>query len=1231
MRKKTRLIFSALIFILVGMLDITPSSAMSVINRGLMELTPSRYAKVYTLTSGKYYELYSDSDLTKRLPSSYWTGEDDDVWLIETGRTNKGVSYARIKYPVGNSRVEAYAKLQSLFVSGKLDADPRQARSGFHGLYKRKNEGRNFNWWIDPDDDVYLLTKENQWCQVMYPIQGNLWRIAWMPENDYKALFNGSVPGNDEAARNQVVGHAREVLNYEWRTDGYIVLHYSEYEPNTSGGVPSLFSNHRPVVATGTLRGIPYSLSANGNGSEKTYSEYKSLSDSDRKQVSNVYGYGRSGSQYLWRVGMKYGMSCATFVWDCLAQSLTGLTRTAYCPNIPTLWGSYLTSSSLSNLKKGDILWRSTHVMLVAENDTSASKITVIEQAPPYIGSTRNIGSIYLPPHGYYNSDVYDTYTVGTQENTYSYTYLNNNYRGYKVTYPSVPSVIAPEITSFPSGAVAIAGQQYSYQCSANNEPSEWNISEGSIPSFVSSTQKQYCRTTIPPGLFINSSTGRISGTPSSTSAGKSAYYPLYYFFNVDASNSGGEDHRQARIDVYEPPVITTGATLSNATEQKSYNLTIRADGTEFSMRWKKKSGTLPSGMSFSYSSSKRTATISGKPSKGTAGTYKFTIECSNASGRAVTTKEFTLKVIAKVDPVPTDNMWFTKYWGGTKNVASFEDGRVDEQYSSKVCIDWTSTVYFSRLLLENTKVTVEAGSLPNGLSARISGMYVYLEGKPTKEGIYRFKLRVTNGYASKPEYTEHDFVVTIAPSGRSGLWRDSSMSTVWNYLKGKIGVSYSDYVKVKNGTSPYTVEVIEGSLYGMQIRVSGSLIYLEGIPRRSTYSFTLRITGSHNGYVDKKCTVNMAENKAYQKASATIYEKTVKPKFLTSKLTDATVENEWEVQLEANGTQPIVWRCGEKDIPEGFTLSRTGILSGIPSQVKKYRFKVTAENSAGTTSKTFTLNAKAEKPSVTTSVLPYGVLKTPYKIILEADGTAPIKWSKSGKFPSGLKLNSKTGEITGKPKKAGTYKFNIKAKNKAGTDTVATQMVIYAEEPEDDGTITASENSTVFSSVTSVETEHTSAELYAISGDEEFDEEITAKPGMPLNFGILGWTDEYGHEIDSPDVEILINGTPVRGIEISEDGTFVLPSEYVNGVFTVRARLVSDDTELTSGTVTVSTEISSEDISSGDTGEADEVDEADDAKVESEASVGSSGGCDSGFSLAILLSLCVMLISKRR
>ena len=73
----------------------------------------------------------------------------------------------------------------------------------------------------------------------------------------------------------------------------------------------------------------------------------------------------------------------------------------------------------------------------------------------------------------------------------------------------------------------------------------------------------------------------------------------------------------------------------------------------------------------------------------------------------------------------------------------------------------------------------------------------------------------------------------------------------------------------------------------------------------------------------------------------------------------------------------------------------------------------------------------------VTTDSLPDGKTGKAYSHTLTAIGAAPITWSiDEGALPAGLRLNEKTGEISGIPTAAGTATFTVKAENSEGSDT---------------------------------------------------------------------------------------------------------------------------------------------------------------------------------------------------
>lgn len=241
----------------------------------------------------------------------------------------------------------------------------------------------------------YAIVKTDNLTEIHCPAGSNAWRYAL--DNDITPIDTSSdstsdpddTESDDAAYRQTVVTHAYKVYEKSWTTDGYILLYYNGYNPSDDSIVVD--ESIHPVVVTGNVRGIPYTLSSNntGGGEEKSFEDYFNLSASDRLLLSNKYTY-NGGS----RVSMKYGMSCATFVTDCIRQGLprtssNQLLNTYASTNIheSAAYKKYITKGSADNdgykkLKKGDYLYKGSHVMLVVEND-GISSLTVIEQTPP--------------------------------------------------------------------------------------------------------------------------------------------------------------------------------------------------------------------------------------------------------------------------------------------------------------------------------------------------------------------------------------------------------------------------------------------------------------------------------------------------------------------------------------------------------------------------------------------------------------------------------------------------------------------------------------------------------------------------------------------------------------------------------------------------------------------------------------------------------------------------------
>src|SRR5262249_2544780 len=108
--------------------------------------------------------------------------------------------------------------------------------------------------------------------------------------------------------------------------------------------------------------------------------------------------------------------------------------------------------------------------------------------------------------------------------------------------------------------------------------------------------------------------------------------------------------------------------------------------------------------------------------------------------------------------------------------------------------------------------------------------------------------------------------------------------------------------------------------------------------------------------------------------------------------------------------------------LPTGLTLdAATGAISGTPAAPGTFAVKLTVKDSLGlTTTVDFPLTV-AGQLLVTKTPLPTAKVGRAYRATVRASGGfAPRTWRAIGALPRGLKLNARTGQITGTPRQAG-------------------------------------------------------------------------------------------------------------------------------------------------------------------------------------------------------------------
>jgi len=334
-----------------------------------------------------------------------------------------------------------------------------------------------------------------------------------------------------------------------------------------------------------------------------------------------------------------------------------------------------------------------------------------------------------------------------------------------------VTSTLAVTTTTLPGGTV---GKSYltSLQASSGTKPYTWSLSAGTLPT----------------GLSLVSSTGVISGKPTSTGIHNLTVKV------TDATSSKPQTATKSLsitiAAVVTPLQFSTGS-LSAGQVGVGYSKMIQATGGTTPYHWSISSGALPSGLTFSAA----TGTISGKPTK--SGSSTFTARVADSTSPSQTaTKSLTITVASAAAPVQI-------------TTTSVHSGQVGVPYSTTLLATDGTVPY---------RWSITSGSLPAGVTlAAATGT---IAGTPTTSGTHSFTIHVTDS-ASPATSDSANFAITIAAGADHSVmlkWTASPSPGVTGYNVYRSTVSGSAYSKVNSspvgGLSYTDATVVNGQTY---------------------------------------------------------------------------------------------------------------------------------------------------------------------------------------------------------------------------------------------------------------------------------------------------------------------------------------------------------------------------------------------------------------------------------
>lgn len=436
---------------------------------------------------------------------------------------------------------------------------------------------------------------------------------------------------------------------------------------------------------------------------------------------------------------------------------------------------------------------------------------------------------------------------------------------------------LAISTASLPAGVV---GTSYSATMSATGGTSgySWSMTAGALPA----------------GLVLSSSTGAITGVPTTTGT---------FTFTITVSDSSSPVQTQSSVisitigaaPVSESPLAITTGSLASGVVGSSYSASLQASGGKPSYTWSIASGSLPAGLTLSAT----TGAIAGTPTA--SGNFTFTVQVADSSSPAQTkSASLSIHIIAPQLAITTTTL---------------ASGTVGSAY--------TQTLHATGGTPSYTWAVVNSGSLPAGLT--LGSTTGVISGTPTASGTFSVSVSVTD--SSSPAQTKSATIsITIASN------QLSISSTA--LASGTVGAAYSQSLHASGGTPSYSWSITMGGLpAGLSLSSTTGLI--SGTPTATgVFAFTATVADSGNPTQTQSKSMSI----------------TISPTLLSitsTALASGTDGTSYSQTLQASGGTPgYTWSITSGSLPSGLTLgTTTGMISGTPSASGIFTFTATVSD----------------------------------------------------------------------------------------------------------------------------------------------------------------------------------------------------------------------------------------------------------------------------------------------
>jgi YD repeat-containing protein len=580
----------------------------------------------------------------------------------------------------------------------------------------------------------------------------------------------------------------------------------------------------------------------------------------------------------------------------------------------------------------------------------------------------------------------------GTPVNGGNYSVLvsANNATGTTTAVLKLTMALPPAVTNSPM-ANATVGTSFYYLVQGTNAPTSYAISS------------------LPPGLTFNSSTGVISGTPTT---------PGVFSTQVTASNASGQSGPLTLTLTVSPaaaPAITS-PTIAYATigQVFTYQITASNNPTAFSVP----AGGLPAGLSLNSA----TGVISGTPS--TVGTPSVVISASNSVGQGTG----NLVIVEQAATAGATSTMILQ--SGVSPTTSYQ---ATSAYVASDTSDPTVANETAMNLIYSSYDTLIAGGASATESARML-LGFDLSVVPPSATIQSASLVIDNLYQdllrNNPLKVElHQAAGPFSPQSATWLNNSGYNSTLLSSLSCTTGSTANTWSSSDAFVS--AVQSVSAQAGTLNLLLVSPEAEFAGAPEYI-------LIQSYDPGPKLEITYTTASPPIFTGNSSTF---TITP--------GAALHYSFNA-INIDG----VTNYSASGLPSGLSINSTGTITGTTTATGSYSVIISANNENGTGSQTITLNV-GNAPTMASSLTASATANSPFTYTISA-ANSPTSFSASS-LPSGLTLDPQSGIISGTPgiNTVGTYSIALTATNAIGSATATLNLTIAPTSPTITGTLT--------------------------------------------------------------------------------------------------------------------------------------------------------------------------------